>query len=216
MNIFLIRHGETDKSQSLSDWQYPITEKGHRQAIIAGEFLRDFFKNNNLDVNKTTIISSPYVRTTQTCEHISDIFDVSPSKIFQIAEYQEGLDYKTPQQFFPTGEESKILTQIFNKSTSQQINVNESSYEIILRAKQFLQQLNNIKTENVIIVTHNGFMRAFDVVFNNLPIREYYKSKKIRNCSIMHYEIGENEHINHGEILTSTKDYQIPNCPQKQ
>lgn len=207
MNIFLIRHGETDKSSPLHDWQYPITEKGHNQATIAGEFLREFFLANNLDINNTTILHSPYIRTTETCEHISNIFGLEKTKIFEIIEYQEGCNDEIPQQFLPT-DDNTLLSQIYNNANSQPLDINESPYEIILRANQVLQQVKELEAENVIIITHNGFMRAFDVAFNNLSVTEYFRKQNIKNCSIRHYEIRENERINHGEILASTKDYQ--------
>ena len=86
------------------------------------------------------------------------------------------------------------------------IDTNETPSELTLRAKQAILSISNSNFENVILVTHNGFIRAFDLAFLNKPIKEYYAPQKIRNCSIRHYEITkENNHLYHGEILEKAK-----------
>lgn len=208
MNIFLIRHGETDKSKNSSDWQYPITDKGHRQAQASAAFLKDFFIKNNLDISKTTILHSPYIRTTETCKYFSNIFNLCPQKIFSAIEYQEGHNIETPKQFISFLENNPLLSKIYEAAQKEQDSENnESPEEMLLRAKQLLSYIKDSNSDNIIIITHNGFIRAFDIVFNNGSVVEYFKKQSIKNCSIRHYEIKENENINHGEILHSTKEY---------
>lgn len=208
MNIFTVRHGESDKNLSKKDWQYPLTTKGCSQAEVAGNFLQDFFKEHQLDPQKSIIIYSPYFRTKQTAEIINKNLPLQTKSMSGVIEYQkntsvlEGENIKNYNKSLL--ESNTLLKTIFQEDF--EIDANETPNELVLRAKQAILYIINLNYENVILVTHNGFIRAFDIAFLNKPIDEYYAPQKIRNCSIRHYEITkENNYLYHGEILKKAK-----------
>lgn len=44
----------------------PLSELGMKQAIETGEYLREYFEDNNFNFNKIIIDSSPFLRCMQT------------------------------------------------------------------------------------------------------------------------------------------------------
>ena len=81
LRIFLIRHAESEANRDLKmnlrkpDSAIELTEEGHEQAQKAGEFLRDYIKNeiiipNNNIVPAFRLWTSPYTRTRQTSKGI--------------------------------------------------------------------------------------------------------------------------------------------------
>lgn len=212
MNIFTVRHGESDKDKTKNDWQYPLTPKGCSQANIAGEFLKDFFQKHNLSYNNSIILYSPYFRTQQTAEIISQKLPLITQKLYGVIEYKKNsliLENKNIQDYTNSLLESNpLLKNLFEANL--EIAQNETPNEIILRAKQAILHISKLNYENVILVTHNGFIRAFDIAFLNNQTAQYFDCKKIRNCSIRHYEITEDlTHIYHGEILEKAKQEEI-------
>ena len=206
MNIFVVRHGESDKLQNINDWQYPLTDKGVRQSLYAGNFLNSFFTQNNLNLNDSIIIYSPYIRTRLTADAINKNISIKTKCLPSLAEYQKSQKITDIEEVVNYNEALKKSINALCFQDSADINMHESPLEIVLRAKLVIKHLADLNYENIILVTHNGFIRAFDIAFLDKPITEYFSEQKIRSCSIRHYEITlNNEHLYHGEILQKIK-----------
>lgn len=75
MPLILIRHGERQDyidgehfiNNTTRPWDPPLTERGKRMSVAAGEAIRDFIKKHNLPP-VTQVISSPLERCVQTCK----------------------------------------------------------------------------------------------------------------------------------------------------
>ena len=72
MNLYLIRHGDAEKSSlSKTDFDRELTPKGRELTKKSSEALKKIIKS--LDV----IASSPLTRAVQTAEIVADVFDYS-------------------------------------------------------------------------------------------------------------------------------------------
>ena len=85
MKIFYIRHGESiqntyENPKNLPDPLVTLTEKGKMQAHKCGEFLQDYCNEYNIDLNKSLLIVSPFVRTRQTAEIINNYLRIENVK----------------------------------------------------------------------------------------------------------------------------------------
>lgn len=94
-NILLIRHAESignkDKSvlASRADHSIPLSEEGHKQAVIAGEIIKEYFETRKSSEKKDILDSShstefrstghcrlwvsPYLRSRETAKHIEEV-----------------------------------------------------------------------------------------------------------------------------------------------
>ena len=70
MELFILRHGEADKSSGNGDFARPLTVVGTRNITQAAEWLKD------LDVKFDVIITSPLKRAHQTASIVAKIFNI--------------------------------------------------------------------------------------------------------------------------------------------
>ncbi len=74
--IFLIRHGESRQNtgetngSGIFDGDVPLFETGRRQADEAGKFLKRHIAGRQIDMSRSVLRESPYLRTEQTAEKI--------------------------------------------------------------------------------------------------------------------------------------------------
>lgn len=86
MKIFLIRHGESMQNTKdnykigLSDHKVYLTDKGKREASLAGEFLLSYISDNNIDLSNSVMWVSPYARTRETASIINEMLGIKNIK----------------------------------------------------------------------------------------------------------------------------------------
>jgi broad specificity phosphatase PhoE len=71
LRILFIRHGERDHSNPVaSNVLIPLTQRGHRQALVTGEFLSKHVHSHfgQRDAAHVHVYSSPFLRCLQVCD----------------------------------------------------------------------------------------------------------------------------------------------------
>ncbi|UJR32230.1 hypothetical protein I4U23_019695 [Adineta vaga] len=189
-HIFLIRHGESqanvDKTlcSRIADSQVELTERGHQQAVEAGEKLHSIIGKESMYV-----YLSPYKRSKQTWMNIRKAF--SPLQIIteredtrlreqefgNIADLQ-----KRPQEL----EDQKRLGEFYYR-----FSCGESGADVCDRVSLYLDTLfremdngHHDPTQNIVIVSHGLFMRLFLMRYFRWNVEDFENIKQFGNCEI--------------------------------
>lgn len=208
MKIFLIRHGQSlgdvdhKVRSTMPDNRIPLTERGIAQAgdlhknIIS--ILSDISpKPYDKYKDRLNIEFSPFERTRQTkdvlisnLQNKEGVLISKTKENFLLSEQQFGLYNGL------TGDEIKGLYPVehdwhqkyldHNSRFFSPIPMGESRFQVTLRAKLFLNELkeNYIHSDNVIVVSHATFIRAFIMVLLDKTPEWFDEEKKPNNCSI--------------------------------
>lgn len=178
MKIYLVRHGETfDNVSGFIAGHLPgkLTETGRKQSHNAGLDLM------NTQIGK--VYCSDLARARETFEEIQNIckFDCE-------IEFTE----KIRERFF--GEYEGFYQKEFKWSKEDVMAfrnpVNgESCNDLLARAQEFLTEVKKLKHQNILIVSHCLFLKAFLCAFNGAGLDEYFTMKEIPNASITILEI---------------------------
>ncbi len=207
MRIFLIRHGESVKNAGkcdLEDWKVPLTNKGENQALQTGQNLLNYCKTHNISLDNSIIISSPYIRAKQTANNINKYLNIPLLINYSISEYQHH------NQATDTNEELEKYNKELSSScpflkkiiaNQQDENQNENNVEIVLRAKSVISSLKNLAYDNIFIVSHKGFIKAFITAFNNKDYSSYFEHHIVENCSVKLFDINNNVFEEKGNVL---------------
>ncbi|MEC2072389.1 histidine phosphatase family protein [Alkalihalophilus marmarensis] len=182
MNLYLIRHGESEgnrlgKIQGWSD--FPLSEIGKKQALKLG----NFFQGIQLDY----LYSSDLTRAHDTALAIGSEKDLTVHKWEKVREVNlgpfQGLSRDEIYEQFPEVRETSILT--------SGIAGTESVHELTERCKYVVDQLKRAhKNDHVAIVSHGGFISIFLMylmIGDNWG--EFHRPFQIGNTSISHIEL---------------------------
>lgn len=170
MILYFIRHGQTfDNLKGIFPGKFTeLTEKGINEA----KEIKDYIKNINFDA----VYSSPFIRTVQTTEIITDkkyikddrLIDVNTGdlegKSIEEISKKDKLWYSTFQ-----GDNNKYHVELFN--------------DVKKRLNDFINDIKNKNYEKVLIVTHLEPVRAMYSLAtetNGMPLTKI----EINNCSI--------------------------------
>ena len=197
MKIFLIRHAESEQNIGLApntaDSFVNITENRKIQAESCAEFLNNYIKDNNIDINKSIMIVSPYERTKQTANIINERLKIKNVMFdYYLIERRFGLfdnfNIKERDKFI---KKHKLYKKYFTQ-TGKFYSIypfGESVYDVVLRMKNFINfTLKNLdkEIENVFIISHGYAICAFYLAyFNYMP--EWLEEKisyKMPNCCV--------------------------------
>ncbi|MBT6293200.1 histidine phosphatase family protein [bacterium] len=178
MKIYLVRHGETfDNVSGFVAGHLPgkLTENGRKQVIKTGERIEN--------IKFDRIFCSDLARTRETLDGI-----LSQLKFESNVEYLEQLR----ERFF--GEYEGFYQDEFewNKETLDSLRYpknGESCEDLLKRAKQFHESLSDLNFENILVVSHCLFLKAFLCAHNGSGLDEYFTMKEIPNASITIIEI---------------------------
>jgi len=165
MNILVIRHGQSEADilqvhEGRVD--YPLTEKGHKQAQIMADFIKSNFK-----VNK--IYSSTLTRAKQTAQYLADIFNLDIIYEEDLQEFNNGLLAGL------TYEEAKIkYPKVDNLPIDKSVYGMESLLEFRNRAERVLNKiLEETKDDKtIVIISHGKMINQLYHVFLNLPVNQ--------------------------------------------
>jgi 2,3-bisphosphoglycerate-dependent phosphoglycerate mutase len=191
--IYIIRHGESESnvaselSSTLSDWDIPLTENGHKQSEEVGKTIFNLIHKNITIPNSSLrpiFYISPYLRTTQTfygimkefkknhC-HVSMYFDE------RLREIELGdADGKWTKQAFKS-----LRTQKNHNSFWYRYNGGESGADVALRTRSFLSEFETKKiTDPIIIVGHGYSLRILLYCLFGWSVEYFNTTKKMKNC----------------------------------
>lgn len=165
MNILVIRHGQSEADilqvhEGRVD--YPLTEKGHKQAQIMADFIK-----NNFKVNK--IYSSTLTRAKQTAQYLADIFNLDIIYEEDLQEFNNGLLAGL------TYEEAKIkYPKVDNLPIDKSVYGMESLLEFRNRAERVLNKIleETKDDETIVIISHGKMINQLYHVFLNLPVNQ--------------------------------------------
>lgn len=216
MNIFLIRHGESeanlDKSVNarIADHKIPLSDDGKRQAEAAGVALRRFLEANRRDWQHAPfrLWRSPYLRTRQTTDGImnglSDEFlsaisltDIQESLFLR--ELQFGLfdgipDDELPQRF-PQEHAYYERYKAFGGEIYVPMPMGESRVDVAQRVHQFFGTIQRDAERhgitNLIVVTHGVTLRAFVMQWCHHSVEWMEDEPNPANCAIRFLSNGE-------------------------
>ncbi len=186
--IILVRHGESDGNLDKShyevtpDFALRLTEKGIEQANQAGINIKKLIGDEKLYV-----YLSPFYRTRQTFEHISQAIDKNISKTIEdprIREQDWG-HLRNPEDNKGITEERDSFSTFYYR-----IPDGESGADVYDRVSSFLDTLHRDFEkqgfpENVLIVSHGLTMRLFLMRWFHWSIEEFESLRNPKNCQIV-------------------------------
>lgn len=219
MNIFLVRHGESqgnvDKNihATTADHAIPLSDRGKEQAARAGQFLRQYIEETDHRINiktkhgfhpglSTRLWTSPYLRTRQTAELIKgslgDILRDSREHV-NLCEQQFGLFDGVPDEELPV--RFPLEHAHYKKNEDHEgrfwarMPLGESRFDVAVRVHQafgtFQRDADKHGIENIIVVCHGVTLRAFVMQWLHYSPEWFENARNPKNTAI--YRIAEGE-----------------------
>lgn len=177
MKIYVIRHGKSEANM-LGVHNAPETKLAS-VGVTQAENLRDKIKNIDYDA----IICSPFIRTKQTAE----IINVKNKNIV----FDDRLKERNFGPLIGSSLHNIDRDGYWNYYNEKRYNECEDIKTFLNRINSFIEDLKLKEYKSVLIVTHKGVSRAFEVYFNGLGDGKLFK-KGITNCEIEEFELTDN------------------------
>lgn len=180
MNIYLVRHGETEGNVTGTlmggRLDFPLTEKGVLQAKDCGsslegiKFDKVFCSKNQraIDTFELLNVFSDEVEFMDVLKE-QDYGSITGERLVDIPKEIDDLFFADPYNFKHEGGES------FN--------------ELINRVSIFLDQLVDCDFENILVITHANVIKA--IVANIYGMRKEAMSLNVKNCSVSLYKYSD-------------------------
>jgi len=219
-NIYVIRHGETDENKKKTDEQlmsYPINTElngnGKMQAKKTGEYLK---KREKINI----ILCSPLLRCKQTAEIIAKEIGYNITDIImedKLLDSQINDKYKnlTKEQFKNLKDNDENVRDYLKyidrtKEIKNQIELNEymigkstkdnkiyeTTESISSRVNQLIDNLKNLKLENILIISHSDTIRWLTKFLINNVGYDNFQGKLVNNnsyCAITYFINRDNQ-----------------------
>ena len=192
--IILIRHGQSEANinpslyRTIPDAKINLTQKGKEQALKASEELSKIVGKGSVK-----FYVSPYIRTIQTFERVRSL--LTNNKItFQFDPRLREQELGNFHDFYDNiMKERDIVGSFYYRFTN-----GESGADLYNRATLFLssffreiKKYNEKKYDNVVIICHRFFMRAFITAFFKMNVDDFEKIKDAPNCGLWVIEKNE-------------------------
>ncbi len=183
MNLYFVRHGETELNKSkfyYGKMDVSITQRGIVQAKEVSQILK------NINFNKVYV--SEMKRTEQTAKFILDNRTCSMIKDSRINERNfgafEGKSYDKIKEIFP--EKWRLWCEDWKNTVPPE---GESYVQFYSKVKDFMDDILKLKDDNVLIVTHSGVIRSIYcyILDNNLDFFWKFSSKNA-DITLIKYE----------------------------
>jgi len=180
--LFYVRHGETEMNVA-GIWsgriETPLTKKGQQQAKQAGKSLKT--KLPNIDL----IICSPLSRAYHTASIIAEEIGYPIEKI-------QKSDLVLERNFGKLEGTSDVNYYVEHGGLESidKVEGAETVQELQIRASQALQMIESLPYNNILVVSHGTFGRAFRRAVNKLPhtheyIQEHRDEYRLKNAEIV-------------------------------
>ncbi len=190
MNLYLVRHGKTDAKENNRKQAptSPLSEEGKKQALAVAERLA----KEKIDV----IISSKWDRAYQTAEAVANKLKLKLETIEGIHEKEHNPDiYGIDLDSILFKKYSEEVEKFENNLDWKFDGKGESIRDLINRAKKFQSYLiKKYKDENVLVVSHGQFIRAFVIFsllgedYNDKTFYKMYTSITTSNTGVSLFE----------------------------
>ena len=186
MNIYIVRHGETDwnvqlKLQGRSD--IPLNATGIEQAEQTGENL----KKAGISFDK--VYSSPLQRAVKTAELISGFDSSNIIKENRIIEFSFGkAEGSTPEERQSKPEFAQIKNFFTNPPSYSPDKDAETFDDVFKRTADFWENeirplADNSSNKNLLVVTHGGTLQTLLMHIDGRTLKNFWKVR-FPNCSI--------------------------------
>ena len=195
MKIFLIRHGESMQNTKenyligLPDHKVYLTKTGKIEARLAGEFLKKYIKDNQIDISKSVMWISPYTRTRETAGIINSILGIQKVKEdITLIEQQYGLfsdkEIETLKRMYP--EQFAFYDNYYQNDGKfyAKLPQGESPFDVALRTKQFIDTIYRDKEDVLFVVSHGTTIKTIVMNFMHYSPEWYSNEITPGNCSI--------------------------------
>lgn len=219
MKIFLIRHGESmqntkeNYSIGLPDHKVYLTEQGKEEAEQAGEFLKKYIEENNIDLSNSVMWVSPYTRTRQTARIINKHLGIEKVKEdITLIEQRYGLfsdkEIERIKELYP--DEFAHYDNYYQNEGRfyAALPQGEAPFDVALRTKQFLETIYRDKEDVLFIVSHGTVIKTIIMNFFHYSPEWYSSEPTMSNCSIRLIESENKENIE-GYIYNPPKGKQL-------
>lgn len=185
MNIYLVRHGETEKNtlkKYYGNLDVGLNERGKVQC----EYLREKLKN--IEFNK--VYTSKMKRTIETADIILQDRNHEIIKDNRLNEMSmgdfEGKDHKELEKLYP--KEWKAWCEYWKECSPPK---GESYREFYLRVKEFIEEVLKEDVENILIIAHGGVIKSIYTYILGEDFDIFWKvSSRNGELSLIKYEYG--------------------------
>lgn len=195
MKIFLIRHGESMQNTKenynigLPDHKVYLTEQGKEEARLAGEFLKKYITDNEIDINNSTMWVSPYTRTRETASIINSILNIKRVKEdITLIEQQYGLfsdkEIAKIKDMYP--DQFAFYDNYYQNDGKfyAKLPQGESPFDVALRTKQFIDTIYRDKEDVLFVVSHGTTIKTIVMNFFHYSPEWYSSEITPGNCAI--------------------------------
>ncbi|MGJ7911941.1 histidine phosphatase family protein [Neobacillus sp. LXY-1] len=187
MNLFLIRHGESEHNVDRTrmahthDSQHSLTELGQNQVQKTAEFMRSIVNE------KTVLYSSPYMRTKQTAKAIHSLLPEQVPFLENplLREWELGNLYDFSNRTPESKKEFKAAGQFYFRYQN-----GESLADVYLRATMFMNTVvervrRQQRYEHLVVVSHAAFIQMLLTFLMDWPIESLTDFKPVENASVI-------------------------------
>ncbi len=205
MKMFLIRHGESmqntkeNYSIGLPDHKVYLTEQGKEEARLAGEFLKKYITENEIDLLNSVMWVSPFTRTRETASIINNSLGIKRVKEdITLIEQQYGLfsdkEIARIKELYP--EQFAFYDNYYQNEGKfyAKLPQGESPFDVALRTKQFLDTIYRDKEDILFVVSHGTTIKTIVMNFFHYSPEWYSSELTPGNCSIR--LIDSNDRVN--------------------
>lgn len=188
MKIYITRHGETkwNIQGRMQGWKNSdLTEKGIENAKRLGISLKK--------INFDCIYSSPLGRAIETANYIKGDKDTQIIIKDSLKEMGfglwEGMEHSKVEELYP---EQRF--NFWNKPHLYRAVDGESFEELLFRARQILNEIiNNTSCENILVVSHAGFIKAIYAILKNYSLEEFWNPPFMTDTCLTILEVENNK-----------------------
>ena len=163
MDLLIVRHGESEAQIKMreGEFDYALTEKGHKEAELLANYLKDNFKI-------TKIYSSTLKRAKETVKHVSDKLGLDVIFDEDLVEFKEGLLAGVSRE-----KALKEFPLIKDLKDDESVYGMESRLSFRTRASNMLEKIKKESKDDdvVLVLCHGGMINEFYAAITNLPLK---------------------------------------------
>ena len=181
----------------LPDHKVYLTDKGKKEASLAGEFLLSYISDNNIDLSNSVMWVSPYARTRETASIINEMLGIKNIKEdITLIEQQYGLfsdkEIQTIEKMYP--EQFAFYDNYYQNDGKfyAKLPQGESPFDVALRTKQFINTVYRDKEDTLFVVSHGTTIKTIVMNFFHYSPEWYNSEPTPGNCSIRLIESNDN------------------------
>ena len=188
-HVYIVRHGETlgNKAGVREDHTAVLSQEGRAQAkLLAQRFT---------DIPVDVILSSPYIRARQTAGYIARATGL-PLEAAESA-FERDLPETVLGRHRRDPETLRAMAQFeYSWINESRLDEGETFAEMLDRAKQLTQQIEERPERNIVVVSHGFFGKFFtayhllgDYLTPDIFVQRMYKATRFSNTGIMYFRV---------------------------